>query len=94
MTLDLGTPSFAEGFPRDPALDALVAAFARGDYARVRRDGPAIVASSAPPEVRAAAGVLMARTRPDPLSVVFFALAAALLVVLSGYWWWKAGGRP
>ncbi len=88
-----GPPSFALDFPRDPGLDALVAAFTRGDYARVRRDGPGVVASSASPEVRAAAEELMARTRPDPLSAVFFGLAAALLLVLSVYWWWKAGGR-
>lgn len=86
-------PSFIEGLPRDPALDALVAAFVRGDYARVRRDGPGIVASAASPDVRAAAAEVMARTRPDPMSAAFFGLAAALLVLLSVYWWWKAGGR-
>ena len=85
-------PRFVEKLPRDEALDPVVAAFCRGDFARVRRDVPAIAASGASAEVRAAAAELLSRTRPDPLSYLFFGLTAALLVALTGYWWWKAGG--
>lgn len=87
------SPSFAASFPRDPALDALVVAFARGDFRRVRRDGPLLARSAASPDVRAAALTLVDRTRPDPLALVFFGLATALLVFLSAYWWWRAGAR-
>jgi hypothetical protein len=85
-------PAFAKDFPSDPALDALVAAFDRGDFGRVRRDGAKLVSGAAPSEVKAAARVLVARTGADPLSIVLFALTAGLLVFLAGYWWWKAGG--
>jgi hypothetical protein len=85
-------PTFAKDFPKDAALDALVAAFDRGDFARVRREAPRLALASPSDEVRAAAEELARRTRPDRLSIVFFALTAALLVFLSGYWWWRAGG--
>jgi hypothetical protein len=84
-------PLFARGYPRDAALDALVGAFVRGDFGRVRRDAPPVILDGSSPEVRAAAEDVLARTRPDPLSRVFFALTAALLLFLSVYWWWKAG---
>ncbi len=93
MTARREAPAFAAAFPRDPELDPLVAAFARGDFARVRRDARRLIASTVSPGVRAAAVELLARTGPDPLSSVFFALTAALLVFLSVYWWWRAGGR-
>ena len=81
----------------DPALDAtiepLVASFERGNFARVRRDAQRLLADPATPDaIRGAAKVLLDRTRPDPLSYVFFGLTALLLVVLSAYWWWRAGG--
>jgi hypothetical protein len=84
-------PSFANDFPKDPTLDRLVAAFARGDFGRVRREGPRLALASPDAAVREAAEQLVMRTRPDRQSIVFFALAAALLVFLAGYWWWKAG---
>jgi hypothetical protein len=79
-------PSFATDFPRAPELDALVDAFARGDYARVRADGPKLAESAADENVRVAARTLVARTSPDPLAVWLMVLAAALLAVLSAYW--------
>ncbi len=83
-------PSFAATYPEDAALDPLVAAFERGDFGRVRREAPRLIASG-PDDVRAAAADLLQRTRPDPLARVFFALALGLLVFLAVYWWWKAG---
>jgi len=88
------SPPFAAAFPREPALDALVAAFARGDFGRVRRDAPGLIAGASAPEVRAAATELLARTRPDPAAAALFAMAAALLVGLSAYWWVRAGAGP
>jgi hypothetical protein len=82
---------FYDAFPREPSLDALVLAFKRGNFARVRRDAPRVIKGAAADDVKAAAADLLARTKPDPLSYVFFALTALLLVVLSGYWWSKAG---
>jgi hypothetical protein len=86
-------PGFAHAFPREPKLDALVAAFERGDFGKVHREAPRLVGDPvAADDVRAAAAELLARTRPDPLSLVFFGLAALLLGVLTAYWSWKAGG--
>ncbi len=84
-------PAFAKEYPEDPVLERLLEAFDRGDFGRVRRDAPKLVAGAASQEVRAAASDLLARTNPDPLSVVFFGLAALLLVFLSGFWWWRGG---
>ena len=82
-----GRPRFASDFPRAPELDALVEAFARGDYARVRAAGRTLAASGGQPDdVRRAARTLVSRTAPDPLSVWLLALTGALLIVLSAYW--------
>ena len=79
-------PAFAADFPRDTELDALVEAFDQGDFARVR-DGAARIASSGSDDaVKRAAGVLLARTRPDPLATLLLALSALLLVLLSAWW--------
>jgi hypothetical protein len=84
-------PLFAEGFPRDPKLDALVEAFSRGDFAHVRREGP-LLARDAPDEgVRKAAQVLVERTAPARGIVGLLALAGLLLLVLAG--WWIAHGK-
>ncbi|HLK37053.1 MAG TPA: hypothetical protein VKU41_09915 [Polyangiaceae bacterium] len=79
-------PSFAQAFPSDPALDALVEAFARGDYRLVRSAAPELERSSSDAAVRAAAHTLLERTSADPLATWLVVLAAALLVVLGGYW--------
>jgi hypothetical protein len=78
-------PSFAHAFPRTPALDALVEAFARGDYAAVRSRAPAVERASDDPAVQQAARTLVERTRPDPLAVALLAIAAVLLFVLAGW---------
>jgi hypothetical protein len=79
-------PSFARDFPRHAALDALVLAFGRGDYARVRAEGPKLASSGEPEEVRRAARILVERTNADPLAVGLLALASALLIAIAGYW--------
>jgi hypothetical protein len=79
-------PTFTRDFPRTPALDALVDAFGRGDYARVRDEGRMLAESADDESVRRAAGTLVARTNPDPLALWLLVLAGALLVVLTGYW--------
>lgn len=82
-----GYPSFARGFPREPELDALVKAFADGNYLTVRTRAPKLAASEGvSPEVKKAAEILGARVEPDATARIFFALAAALLVFLTVWW--------
>jgi hypothetical protein len=80
------TLTFARGFPAHARLDALVDAFARGDYAHVRAEAPRLIDSSEPQDVRDAARVLLERTRPDPMAVVLLGLTAVLLAFLTVYW--------
>ncbi len=80
-------PAFALSFPDDPALHALVAAFEQGDYARVRRDAPALVQQTNSAEVRKAARELVKRLEPDPIAVYLLAGAALLLAFLA-FWYW------
>ena len=84
---DDGIPAFARAFPRDPALDALVTAFEAGDYARVRREAPALARQTESDAVRAAARDLARRLDPDPIAVYLLAAAALLLVFLAGWYW-------
>jgi hypothetical protein len=84
---DDGLPAFARAFPREPALDALVLAFEAGDYARVRREAPALARSTDDDAVRAAARELRRRLDPDPLAVYLLAAAALLLTFLAGWYW-------
>ncbi len=86
-------PTFAQAFPRSADLDALVDAFARGDYASVRAHAPEVERSSDDPAVKAAARTLVERTRPDPLAVALLAIAAVLLAVLAG-WAFVHGHAP
>jgi len=86
-------PLFTRDFPADEALDALVAAFARGDYAEVRARAPALARSAADEGVRRAARTLLDRTKPDPLALWILGLSGALLLALSTYWM-SHGRRP
>jgi hypothetical protein len=79
-------PSFSRDFPRTPALDALVDAFVRGDYALVRAEGAKLAASGEDEEVRRAARALVARTTADPLALWLLVIAGVLLVIVSAYW--------
>ena len=84
---DDGIPAFARAFPSEPALDALVAAFEAGDYARVRREAPALARQTDDEAVRAAARELRRRLDPDPLAVYLLGAAALLLLFLAGWYW-------
>jgi hypothetical protein len=86
-------PAFARDFPSDPALDALVAAFEAGDYARVRREAPALAQSTDRDDVRAAARELARRLTPDPVAVYLLALSAVLLAFLAGWYWLHPHGH-
>lgn len=85
-TEETARPAFAREFPRDPKLDALVRAFEDGDFARVRREAPALAASSEDPDVKRAAELLRQRIEPDPLARGMLAVTALLLVALSAWW--------
>jgi hypothetical protein len=86
-------PSFASAFPASAELDALVEAFARGDLAHVRAEGPRLERKSEDEAVRAAARTLVERTEADPLAVKLMLLTGALLVLLTG-WWIVHGQAP
>jgi hypothetical protein len=83
-------PEFFREIPHTPELDAMMGAFERGDYAFVRAEARKL-ANAEDEHVRRGAALLVARTKPDPLSAWFFALAALLLVVLAG--WWVVHGK-
>jgi hypothetical protein len=84
---DEHVPAFARGWPRDEALDALVAAFDAGDYARVRREAPVLARKTDDDAVRRAARELARRLDPDPVAVYMLMAAVVLLVFLAGWYW-------
>ena len=88
-----GFPRFARSFPKNDELDALVAAFAAGDYATVRARAPKLAEETDDEEVRRAARVLRDRIEPDPASKTLFIVTAALLLFLTA-WWVTHDGPP
>jgi len=84
-------PKFLLDYPEDPALDRLVAAFERGDYALVRREAEAVAKAAEDPAVRDAALELRRRIEPDPLAKYLLLIAAVLLVYLVA-WAYRQGG--
>lgn len=83
-----GVPAFASRFPKNEALDALLAAFERGDYATVRKDGAALAKSAEEPRVKQAAEELLRRIEPDPLAKMMV-LAASLLLAFFAVWYFS-----
>ena len=63
-------------------IDELEKAFARGDYAAVTKDAPAL-AKSKDEDVRKRAKKLVRRTKPDPAATVLFIVAALLLLAIT-----------
>jgi hypothetical protein len=78
-------PRFLLEFPSDPELEMLIAAFEQGNYARVRRDAPALAARTEDAEVRRAALELRRRLDPDPLLKYLLGISVALLLFLTAY---------
>ncbi len=89
---DWGFPRFARDFPKDERVDALVAAFARGDYAFVRENAPKLARETDDEEIRRAAQLLRDRIEPDPTARALFLIAAVLLLFLAA--WWVAHDGP
>ncbi len=87
VEIDESVPAFARAWPQDAALTALVTAFEAGDYARVRREAPALARGTEDPAVRRAARELRRRLDPDPVAVYMLMAAAALLAFLAGWYW-------
>lgn len=89
-----GHPAFARDYPRQPELDALVDAFARGDYRTVRSQAPLLAArADVSPEVQTAALELRRRIEPERHAVLLFVFAGALMVFLFSWWLTHDGGR-
>ncbi len=86
-------PVFAQAYPVHSALDELVAAFERGDYARVRAEAPRLAEGDADPAVKRAARDLVRRTQPDAVSTSLLAIAALLLAFLT-YWFFTHKHGP
>jgi hypothetical protein len=86
-------PSFAESFPRHPDLDALLDAFVRGDYARVRLRAAHLIQSSKDPAVVRAAALVVERTSADPVAKLLLVIGALVIAVVGG-WWIARGGPP
>jgi hypothetical protein len=78
-------PRFLLGFPPDPELMRLAAAFEAGNYALVRAEAEALAERTESRAVRDAALELRRRIEPDPLAKYLLALTAALLLSLA-YW--------
>lgn len=80
-------PAFAEGYPRDPELDTLVAAFERGDFGYVRAVAPGLAERATDPIVKQAALDLRARIEPDPMSRWVVLGTGALLAFLVAWFY-------
>jgi hypothetical protein len=83
-------PYFARAYPKNAELEALVAAFDRGDYATVRTDAPALAARAGDPAVKRAAEDLARRIQPDSLSAALVVIGAGLLLFLVYTYWGHA----
>lgn len=84
-------PRFLLEFPKDPALQQLVAAFEAGNYHAVREGSAKLVASTEDPIVRAAARELARRIEPDPLMKYLLLVAVGLFVFVV---WYTYQGQP
>jgi hypothetical protein len=77
-------PAFARTWPEDPGLLALVLAFDRGNYDKLRREGPIFVNQAlerGDEQVAAHARELLSRIEPDPLGKKLFGIVFLLLAL-------------
>lgn len=86
-------PLFARSFPKTPEVDALLLAFERGNYARVREEAPALASKTDNPDVKRAAEELFRRIQPDIVSKSLLAVAAVLLAFFV-YWYLGQHNHP
>src|SRR5688572_32464566 len=77
-------PAFVLEFPDDPELAKLVEAFEYGNYAKVRKEAPALAQGAADPLVRRAAQELLRRIEPDPRVLRLLLVAVCLFVFVVG----------
>ncbi|HRI64610.1 MAG TPA: hypothetical protein PK156_10225 [Polyangium sp.] len=75
-----GIPPFAQHYPHDETLDALLVTFERGNYAAVREGAQKILKSDAKKAVKQAAEDLLRRLEPDPLAHYMLGISVLLLV--------------
>lgn len=80
-------PPFLQDRPAEPALEALVQAFLAGDFARVRKEAPALAEEADDVKVRNLARELRRRIDPDPLMKYLLAISISLLVFLVAYFY-------
>ncbi len=78
-------PAFARSLPESQEVDALLAAFTAGNYAKVRELAARFLAGTADPELRRAILEVRRRTSPDPMSFYLFGLTLALLVFMTSW---------
>jgi hypothetical protein len=78
-------PEFLLEFPVDERLDALIAAFERGDYGYVRDSAETLARETDRDDVRDAALELRRRVDPDPLAR-YVVVASILLLVFLVAW--------
>src|SRR5262245_52463871 len=88
-----GRPKFAQDFPKDPELDALVDAFAKGNFARVREGAPELARKTEDENVKQAALLLRSRIEADPIAIWLIVLTGAVLLFLA-VWWVMHGKAP
>ncbi len=79
-------PRFAETYPEDPDLDAMLESFDAGNYRAVRDGAARLDVEGKPEAVREAARDLVSRTGPDAVQKALLGIALVVILILSGYW--------
>jgi hypothetical protein len=75
-------PRFVLDFPSDPDLDALVAAFERGNFRAVNAGAASLREKTDDATIRAACDELLLRIRPDPLVKALLGISVFLFAAL------------
>lgn len=84
----MARPSFADKYPKNAELDALVERFEAGDYAAVRDGAKKLLGRD--PEVAAAVRDLVSRTEPDPIMKWLLLAVLVMILAVSAYWMLRA----